>query len=174
MTRLSDIEIIDQWEAARDKKRKLDQLAAACRMDRDGMRQKLKELGCFDIPQKLVPYKGASAGWKGQPRRKIDGERVRELFAEGKTDAEIAAALGFSECSIRNWRNRNRLFLSTQKQTEKAGGWLQSYIEAIWCLGEIAGVAEEYEDDDSAALRRAARRLRDLLEGAYFGAADRD
>lgn len=38
------------------------------------------------------------------PNRKIEPAKARELFADGKTDAEIAAVFGAAEITVRRWR----------------------------------------------------------------------
>ncbi len=107
MKRLSDVEIIDIYEEATDKDAVIDKLAVRCRMDRTGMRQKLRELGLS--VKEPPPLDAASAVRKLRSDQKIDEAKARELFRAGKSDAEMAAAFHCAEITVRSWRLRNGL-----------------------------------------------------------------
>lgn len=112
-TFLSNEEIIDQWDAAINKNIALDRLAVACRTTREGMRAKLLELGVTEEEIDAVPEKKAPARHyakrKTPTNAKLDEERARELYDEGKNDHEIGRTLGFSDSTIWAWRKRRGL-----------------------------------------------------------------
>ena len=109
---MSDVEIIDYYEAAEDKLRALDALAVACRTDRAGMRQRLHELGLMSIePDTGVQgqKKKAVGGTEARKRnhyRKMDAAIARQMYEEGKNDHEIAAAFGVKHNTVAAWRKR--------------------------------------------------------------------
>lgn len=111
-TFLSNEEIIDQWDAAKNKNVALDRLAVACRTDRSGMKAKLRALGVTEDELEAVPTaKPKRAPDKPDARKngRVDPARARELYDAGKNDVEIAAELGTKHGTIYAWRKRNGL-----------------------------------------------------------------
>lgn len=112
-TFLSNEEIIDQWDAAKNKNVALDRLAIACRTDRAGMKTKLLALGVTADELEAVPAvrlkKTAVVHEDKNAYKRIDTVRARELYDAGKNDAEIAAELGTKHGTIYAWRKRNGL-----------------------------------------------------------------
>ena len=112
-TFLSNEEIIDQWDAAVNKRIALDRLAVTCRTTREGMKAKLLELGVTEEELDAVPEKKAPARHyakrKTPTNAKLDEARARELYDEGKNDHEIGRTLGFSDSTIWAWRKRRGL-----------------------------------------------------------------
>lgn len=124
---LSDEEIVEQWDAAKDKALALDSLAVKCRTDRVTMRRMLLDLGVdeSELPDKkpaAAPRLNGFQTYTPTPKRhpKIDDEKARAMYETGAKDAEIARAFGVSANAILYWRKRHGLPSkhSRRKKTE--------------------------------------------------------
>lgn len=99
---MSDDEIRVSYNNAKDQNAQIKILAELNATTLSAMAAKLRELGC-DVPD---PPSGNQ-----QPLRAhdilFDETRARELFAEGKTDLDIAEMLGIGVCAFATWRREN-------------------------------------------------------------------
>lgn len=99
---MSDDEIRVSYNTAKDQKAQIKILADLNATTRSAMAAKLRELGC-DVPD--------PPSVDQRPLRahdiSFDEARARELFAEGKTDLDIAEMLGIGVCAFATWRREN-------------------------------------------------------------------
>lgn len=104
---MPDDELTVMWRQAKDPREQVKILAELNGVSTAKMAEKLTSLGC-QLPE--LP-----AEWmKGVPPLKekdpiFDLDRARALFAEGKSDLEIADMLGCSEYQFARWRRKNGL-----------------------------------------------------------------
>ena len=99
---MSDDEIRVSYNTAKDRKAQIKVLAELNATTPAVMAAQLRELGC-DVP--VLPKVNQ------RPLRAHDvlfnEDRARALFAEGKTDLEIAEMLGVSVYAFATWRRKN-------------------------------------------------------------------
>ena len=99
---MSDDEIRVSFHTAKDQKAQVRVLAELNATTQQAMAEKLKALGC-DVPElpevKQTPLRAHDV--------LFDEGRARALFAEGKTDLEIAEMLGISVYAFATWRRKN-------------------------------------------------------------------
>ena len=99
---MDDTEIRTSYNTAKDQREQVKILAELNAVPQAVMAEKLRELGC-DVPvlQEV----------KQKPLRAkevlFDENRARALFAEGKSDLEIAEMLGISVYAFATWRRKN-------------------------------------------------------------------
>ena len=99
---MDDTEIRNSYNTAKNPAAQVQVLAELNAVPQAVMAEKLRELGC-DVPvlQEV----------KQKPLRAkevlFDENRARALFAEGKTDLEIAEMLGISVYAFATWRRKN-------------------------------------------------------------------
>ena len=99
---MDDTEIRTSYNTAKNQAAQVQVLAELNAVPQAVMAEKLRELGC-DVPvlQEV----------KQKPLRAkevlFDENRARALFAEGKTDLEIAEMLGISVYAFATWRRKN-------------------------------------------------------------------
>ena len=99
---MDDTEIRNSYNTAKNPAAQVQVLAELNAVTPSAMAAKLRELGC-DVPvlQEV----------KQKPLRAkevlFDENRARALFAEGKTDLEIAEMLGISVYAFATWRRKN-------------------------------------------------------------------
>ena len=117
---IPDDELTVMWRQAKDQREQVKILAELNGVSTAVMAEKLTALGC-QLPE--LP-----ASWlQGVPPLKakapfFDMDRARALFAEGKSDLEIAEMLGCSEYQFARWRCMNGLKRSTGAAAHKAPG----------------------------------------------------
>ena len=115
---MDDGELIVMWRQAKDQREQVKILAELNGVSTAVMAEKLTALGC-QLPE--LP-----AAWlRGVPPLKakdpiFDLDRARALFAEGKSDLEIAEMLGCSEYQFARWRRNNGLRRYTGAAANKA------------------------------------------------------
>lgn len=99
---MDDTEIRNSYNTAKNPAAQVQVLAELNAVTPSAMAAKLRELGC-DVPE--MPKVNQ------RPLRAHDvlfnEDRSRELFAEGKTDLEIAEMLGVSVYAFATWRRKN-------------------------------------------------------------------
>ena len=124
MSWMPDEDIVNSYETARNKKARVDSLAAQCRTTRQAMMEKLFKLGCIDADQ-LARVKPLDAPGRAQrpketpkaparrapggARNRIDDREAWFLYDGGMPDTKIAAVLGVTQSSVVYWRKRNGL-----------------------------------------------------------------
>lgn len=102
---MPDDELTVMWRQAKDQREQVKILAELNGVSTAVMAEKLRGLGC-ELPE--LP-----AAWlRGVPPLKekdpiFDLDRARALFAEGKSDLEIAEILGCSVDKFARWRTQN-------------------------------------------------------------------
>ena len=102
---MPDDELTVMWRQAKDQREQVKILAELNGVSTAVMAEKLRGLGC-ELPE--LP-----AAWlRGVPPLKakdpiFDLDRARALFAEGKSDLEIAEMLGISVYAFATWRRKN-------------------------------------------------------------------
>lgn len=115
---MPDDELTVMWRQAKDQREQVKILAELNGVSTAVMAEKLTALGC-QLPE--LP-----ASWMhGVPPLKakdpiFDLDRARALFAEGKSDLEIAEMLGCSEYQFARWRRKNGLRRYTGDAAHKA------------------------------------------------------
>ena len=111
---MDDTEIRTSYNTAKDPKAQIKVLAELNVTTPSAIAAKLRELGC-DVPE--MPEV------KQRPLRAHDvlfnEDRARELFAEGKTDLEIAEMLGISVYAFAAWRRKNGMKRPTGGELKK-------------------------------------------------------
>ena len=99
---MDDAEIRTSYNTAKNRQAQVYVLAELNATTPAAMAAKLRELGC-DVPEMTEV--------KQRPLRAhdvlFDENRARELFADGKTDLEIAEMLGVSVYAFATWRRKN-------------------------------------------------------------------
>ena len=99
---MSDDEIRVSYNTAKDQKAQIKVLAELNVTTQVAMAEKLREIGC-DVPE--LPQV------KQRPLRAhdvlFDENRARALFAEGKSDLDIAEMLGITVTAFAEWRLKN-------------------------------------------------------------------
>ena len=99
---MDDTEIRTSYNTAKNQAAQVQVLAELNAVTPSAMAAKLRELGC-DVP--VLPKVNQ------RPLRAHDvlfnEDRARALFAEGKTDLEIAEMLGISVSTFATWRRKN-------------------------------------------------------------------
>lgn len=99
---MDDTEIRTSYNTAKNQTAQVQVLAELNAVPQAVMAEKLRELGC-DVPvlQEV----------KQKPLRAkevlFDENRARALFADGKSDLEIAEMLGISVYAFATWRRKN-------------------------------------------------------------------
>ena len=115
---MPDDELTVMWRQAKDQREQVKILAELNGVSTAVMAEKLRGLGC-ELPE--LP-----AAWlRGVPPLKakdpiFDMDRASALFAEGKSDLEIAEMLGCSEYQFARWRRKNGLRRDTGAAAHKA------------------------------------------------------
>ena len=115
---MPDDELTVMWRQAKDQREQVKILAELNGVSTAVMAEKLRGLGC-ELPE--LP-----ASWlHGVPPLKakdpiFDLDRARALFAEGKSDLEIAEMLGCSRSQFAVWRRKNGLLRDTGATAHKA------------------------------------------------------
>ena len=101
---MDDTEIRTSYNTAKNQAAQVQVLAELNAVTPSAMAAKLRELGC-DVPE--IPEV------KQRPLRAhdliLDETRARALFAEGKSDLDIAEMLGVSVYAFATWRRKNGL-----------------------------------------------------------------
>ena len=111
---MDDTEIRTSYNTAKDQREQVKILAELNAVTPSAMAAKLRELGC-DVPvlQEV----------KQKPLRAkevlFDENRARALFAEGKSDLEIAEMLGISVYAFATWRRKNGMKRPTGGELKK-------------------------------------------------------
>lgn len=99
---MDDTEIRNSYNTAKNPAAQVQVLSELNATTPQAMAAKLRELGC-DVPEPPTV--------KQRPLRAhdvlFDENRARALFAEGKTDLEIAEMLGISVYAFATWRRKN-------------------------------------------------------------------
>ena len=101
---MPDDELTVMWRQAKDQREQVKILAELNGVSTAVMAEKLRGLGC-EFPElpaswmKAAPLKEKGPGF--------DMDRARALFAEGKSDREIAEMLGCSVDKFARWRTQN-------------------------------------------------------------------
>ena len=114
---MPDDELTVMWRQAKDQREQVKILAELNGVSTAVMAEKLRGLGC-ELPElpaswlKAAPLKEKGPGF--------DMDRTRALFAEGKSDLEIAEMLGCSEYQFARWRRKNGLRRYTGAADHKA------------------------------------------------------
>lgn len=103
---MTDEELLREMRQAKDPAAHVQVLAELNAVATDTMRECLRDLG-VDLPSK-----------RRRPRR-FDEARARELLEAGKTDAEVAAALGVARRSIYDFREAQGIPLVRQRRGRK-------------------------------------------------------
>lgn len=62
-----------------------------------------------DVPYEVIRDIALKHGLIIKKPHVIDYSQVKALYESGKSDREVAAALGISKCTVCHWRNRNGL-----------------------------------------------------------------
>ena len=115
---MDDGELTVMWRQAKDQREQVKILAELNGVSTAVMAEKLRGLGC-ELPE--LP-----ASWlHGVPPLKakdpiFDMDRARALFAEGKSDLEIAEMLGCSVAQFAVWRRKNGMMRNTGAKAHKA------------------------------------------------------
>ena len=115
---MDDGELTVMWRQAKDQREQVKILAELNGVSTAVMAEKLTALGC-QLPE--LP-----AAWlRGVPPLKakdpiFDLDRASALFADGKSDLEIAEMLGCSEYQFARWRRKNGLRRDTGAAAHKA------------------------------------------------------
>lgn len=115
---MPDDELNVMWRQAKDQREQVKILAELNGVSTAVMAEKLTALGC-QLPE--LP-----ASWlQGVPPLKakdpiFDMDRARALFAEGKSDLEIAEMLGCSVTQFAVWRRKNGMMRATGGNAHKA------------------------------------------------------
>lgn len=115
---MPDDELTVMWRQAKDQREQVKILAELNGVSTAVMAEKLTALGC-QLPE--LP-----AAWlHGVPPLKekdpiFDLDRARALFAEGKSDLEIAEMLGCSVTQFVVWRRKNGMMRATGGNAHKA------------------------------------------------------
>lgn len=111
---MSDNEIRVSYNTAKDQKAQIKILAELNVTTPAVMAAKLRDLGC-DVPD--------PPSVNQQPLRAhdiiFDETRARELFAEGKSDLDIAEMLGIGVYAFAAWRRKNGMKRSTGGERKK-------------------------------------------------------
>lgn len=111
---MDDAEIRTSYNTAKNQAAQVKVLAELNAVTPSAMAAKLRELGC-DVPE--MPEV------KQRPLRAhdliLDETRARALFAEGKTDLEIAEMLGVSVYAFATWRRKNGMKRPTGGELKK-------------------------------------------------------
>lgn len=115
---MDDGELTVMWRQAKDQREQVKILAELNGVSTAVMAEKLRGLGC-ELPE--LP----SSWLHGVPPLKakdpiFDLDRARALFAEGKSDLEIAEMLGCSVSQFAVWRRKNGLLRDTGSAAHKA------------------------------------------------------
>ena len=115
---MPDDELTVMWRQAKDQREQVKILAELNGVSTAVMAEKLRGLGC-ELPE--LP----SSWLHGVPPLKakdpiFDLDRARALFAEGKSDLEIAEMLGCSVTQFAVWRRKNGLRRDTGAAAHKA------------------------------------------------------
>ena len=115
---MPDDELTVMWRQAKDQREQVKILAELNGVSTAVMAEKLRGLGC-ELPE--LP----SSWLHGVPPLKakdpiFDLDRARALFAEGKSDLEIAEMLGCSVNQFAVWRRKNGLRRDTGAAAHKA------------------------------------------------------
>ena len=101
---MDDTEIRTSYNTAKNQAAQVQVLAELNAVTQSAMAKKLRELGC-DVPE--MPEV------KQRPLRAhdvlFDENRARALFAEGKSDLDIAEMLGISVKQFAEWRRKNQM-----------------------------------------------------------------
>lgn len=100
---MTDEELLREMRQAKDPVAHVQVLAELNAVATDTMREYLRDLG-VDLPAK-----------RRRPRR-FDEARARELLEAGKTDAEVAAALGVARRSIYDFRESQGIPMVRQRR----------------------------------------------------------
>ena len=117
------------------------------------------------------------------PNRKIEPEKARELVAAGKTDAEIAAAFGAAEITVRRWRNSEGLYRKEEgrpgrppKKTDYLDKIINEEDKIMENKPEGAGETPEQKIEEVAekAAELSAARFGELLKKTPVVVADND
>ena len=111
---MDDAEIRTSYNTAKNREAQVQVLAELNATTPSVMAAKLRELGC-DVPEPPTV--------KQRPLRAhdilFDENRARALFAEGKTDLEIAEMLGVSVYAFATWRRKNGMKRPTGGELKK-------------------------------------------------------
>lgn len=115
---MPDDELTVMWRQAKDQREQVKILAELNGVSTAVMAEKLRGLGC-ELPE--LP----SSWLHGVPPLKakdpiFDMDRARALFAEGKSDLEIAEMLGCSEYQFARWRRKNGMRRAIGPSAHKA------------------------------------------------------
>ena len=115
---MPDDELTVMWRQAKDQREQVKILAELNGVSTAVMAEKLRGLGC-ELPE--LP----SSWLHGVPPLKakdpiFDMDRARALFAEGKSDLDIAEMLGCSVSQFAVWRRKNGLRRDTGAAAHKA------------------------------------------------------
>lgn len=97
---MTDDEILTNWRNAGNKKAQVRVLAELNNVSMAEMRETLERLGCKPI--------SAKSGEK-RNTNKLDDKKALELYLDGASDKEAAAALGVATVTFRDWRKAQRL-----------------------------------------------------------------
>ena len=103
---MTDEELLREMRQAKDPVAHVQVLAELNAVATDTMREYLRDLG-VDLPAK-----------RRRPRH-FDEARARELLEAGKTDAEVAAALGVARRTIYDFREAQGIPLVRQRRGRK-------------------------------------------------------
>jgi len=134
-------------------------------------------------PNKRKPYPGKKRGPKGK-WDKVDPIKVAALAGKlGATDSELAAALGITPQSLKNWKKENEELFSTLKTEkakadarvvkslfERASGYTHKATKIVIVDGKIKKVpyTEVYPPDTTACIfwlkNRNPQQWRDKAE----------
>lgn len=104
---MTDTEIRAEYNTAKDKRKQVEILADLNACSAAQMIDKLKELGCEVDEAPKRTYK------------KLDTEKVLELYRKGMTQRKIAEELGTAQSTIRSFLYRERLLNSMQPKVEE-------------------------------------------------------
>lgn len=102
---MTDEELLREMRQAKNPADHIQVLAELNAVAKDTMREHLRDLG-VDLLTKRRP-------------RRFDTDRARKLLESGKTDAEVAAALGVARRSIYDFRESQGIPLVRQKRERK-------------------------------------------------------
>lgn len=94
-------ELVTVYKQAKNSREQITILADLCCTTKAEMRELLEDLGC-DVPP-------ARCGGRGRKVKPFDQEKALALWQAGKTDPEIAEAVGTYAQRIYLWRTANRL-----------------------------------------------------------------
>ena len=93
---MSDHEISYDYRHARHKTQMIGILAELNGVSRPMMEYKLRRMGLLDTEYQ-------------DNRRRLDYNRMYELYNQGMSDREIASSVGCCACSVSSWRERYNL-----------------------------------------------------------------